>query len=353
MSVRSPLTRHLRNAMLGVVAISGLSILSSGVIAAAAPTTTKAPTSSVTTTSNSKTPTTTSATVTPNLAAKCASLGATAEPGQPIDQSIVAQGQNTSEFNAGTPYSDVKCVNSSGEIVGYGNSAIFYTLPTSNPLSVGEELFLTYCSACHGVKANGVPAGGTTGIYPNLLGLGPATINFWITTGRMPAVDPRGVQAQRRTPRLTDKQANEVAAYINSLQPATAGPYVPNVNLRGANVENGQNLFALNCAACHTITGGGDALAYNTYAPTLHWATPNQIAEALRTGPGNMPRFTGNLTDWQVRDIVAYVSHSIQHPTNIGGVGLGGLGPVAEGFVALALGVGGLMLVTFWVGDRQ
>jgi ubiquinol-cytochrome c reductase cytochrome c subunit len=42
----------------------------------------------------------------------------------------------------------------------------------------------------------------------------------------------------------------------------------------------------------------------------------------------------------------------IQHPVDRGGFGLGGFGPVAEGLVALLIGVGGLMLVAFWIGDR-
>ena len=84
---------------------------------------------------------------------------------------------------------------------------------------------------------------------------------------------------------------------------------------RAANLADGASLFALNCAACHTITGAGDALAYGTYAPSLHYATTTQVAEAIRTGPGNMPRFTGNLTDSQVRDIVAYVTE--QHPAPV------------------------------------
>jgi ubiquinol-cytochrome c reductase cytochrome c subunit len=66
-----------------------------------------------------------------------------------------------------------------------------------------------------------------------------------------------------------------------------------------------------------------------------------------------MPRFTGNLTDYQVNDIVKYVTTEIQHPRNPGGLGLGGLGPVAEGFVGLALGVGLLMLFGYWVGERE
>ena len=66
-----------------------------------------------------------------------------------------------------------------------------------------------------------------------------------------------------------------------------------------------------------------------------------------------MPRFSGNLTDAQVRDVVAYVTQSIQHPANPGGAGLGGVGPVAEGFIALLLGVGGLALICFWIGERS
>jgi ubiquinol-cytochrome c reductase cytochrome c subunit len=112
-------------------------------------------------------------------------------------------------------------------------------------------------------------------------------------------------------------------------------------------------MFSLNCAACHTITGTGDELAFGTYAPSLRLASSTQVAEAIRTGPGNMPRFSGNLTNAQVRDVVAYVTEYIQHPTNPGGFALGGVGPVAEGFVALLFGVGILALVAFWIGERS
>ena len=66
-----------------------------------------------------------------------------------------------------------------------------------------------------------------------------------------------------------------------------------------------------------------------------------------------MPRFTGNLSDQQVDDIVKYVTTEIQHPRNTGGFGLGGLGPVAEGFVGLLIGVGFLALIGYWIGERR
>jgi ubiquinol-cytochrome c reductase cytochrome c subunit len=169
----------------------------------------------------------------------------------------------------------------------------------------------------------------------------------------MPATDIKAVEAERKQTRLTLKQALELAAYVNSLDPSV--PAVPTPHLKGANLSVGADLFSLNCAACHTITGAGDALAYGTNAPSLQnrSVTSQQVAEAIRIGPANMPRISGNLSDSQVRDVVAYVTQLIQHPANPGGAGLGGVGPVAEGFVALLIGVGGLVLVCFWIGERS
>ncbi len=256
----------------------------------------------------------------------------------------------TTRHDAGTPNSDV-VVRHHGVVTSYGDSAITYSAPPATLKALGYALYLENCATCHGTQANGVPVAGTTGAYPNLVGLGPATIDFWIESGRMPATDPRSVEAPRRPPRLTHHQALAIAAWINSLDPSYPG--IPTVHLRGGNVATGMALFALNCAACHTIEGDGDALARSTFAPSLRHIPATQVAEAIRTGPGNMPRFTGNLSDYQVRDIVKYVTTEIQHPRNPGGFGLGGLGPVGEGFVALLVGVAGLALIAFWVGERQ
>jgi ubiquinol-cytochrome c reductase cytochrome c subunit len=255
--------------------------------------------------------------------------------------------------NTGNPFTSSNLNCSSGKVLSYGNSAITYTNPPQSFVQAGRLLFAQYCSSCHGNQANGVGPEGHATIGPNLQGVGAATVDFWVSSGRMPAADVKAVEAERRQTRLTPLQALELAAFVNSLDPAV--PAVPTPHLQGANQSVGNDLFSLNCAACHTIEGAGDALAYGTNAPSIvnKNVTPRQIAEAIRTGPANMPRFSGNLTDAQVRDIVSYVSGRIQHPTNPGGFSLGGVGPVAEGFVALLLGVGGLALVCFWIGERN
>jgi len=246
--------------------------------------------------------------------------------------------------NTGTSNSSVK-VYKDGKLVAYGNKAIRYSYPPASYIPAGQALFEEFCSSCHGTQAAG------TTRAPNLVGLGPATIDFWVTTGRMPAENLSAVEAPRKPQKLSDLQALEIASFVNSLDPSE--PAIPTVNTKGADIATGAELFALDCAACHTITGAGDELAYSTSAPSLRAATPTQVAEAMRTGPANMPRFTGNLTDVQVADVVAFVTEEVQHEANPGGLALGGVGPVAEGFVALLFGVGGLALVGFWIGDRS
>jgi ubiquinol-cytochrome c reductase cytochrome c subunit len=236
---------------------------------------------------------------------------------------------------------------------GYGvppgkpGSPISYYLPPSSCIAPGHILFEENCSSCHGTDASG------SAIAPNLQGLGAGTIDFWLSTGRMPLANA-AQSAVQKPPRFTPKETLEIVAFVNSLRmPSEGNIQIPRVSLANTNLTTGNSLFVLNCAGCHTITGSGDAIADNYYAPTLHQATPYQVVEAMRTGPGNMPRFgPGTLTDQQVADIVAYVTGPIQKPDNRGGLGLGGIGPVAEGFIALLIGVGGLMLVAYWLGDR-
>jgi quinol---cytochrome-c reductase cytochrome c subunit len=257
----------------------------------------------------------------------------------------------TTRKDAGTPNSSTVVKNSKGVVVKYGDKYITYSEPPAKLIKLGQALYSENCASCHGVAANGVPANGTQGAFPDLVGLGPATIDFWVDSGRMPAKDTAAVEAPRRQPALTPTQGEAIAAWVNSLDPSY--PYIPTPNLKNANEADGMALFALNCAACHTIEGDGDALAFSTFAPSLRHIPAFQVAEAIRTGPANMPRFTGNLSDQQVDDIVKYVTTEIQHPQNIGGFGLGGLGPVAEGFVALLIGVGFLALICYWIGERS
>ena len=319
-SVRSRLAAPA--ALVGAVAIFGLVAFSSG-SASADTTTTTGPTATpigVGSSANGAVPT-------------IASTVPGAQPGsvQQTPAAISAVPSPTAAAAAGASASE---------------TGIIYTDLHPSFIVPGQALFAANCSSCHGAEARGKPL-----VAPNLQGLGAGTVDFWVSTGRMPLANT-SVQATRKPPRFDRIQTLEIAAWVQSLTPGQ-GTKVPVVKTAGADLQNGNTLFTLNCAACHTISGAGDALAEGAYAPSLHLATPTQVVEAIRSGPGNMPRFSaGNITNAEARDIAAYVTGVLQHPNNAGGVGLGGIGPVGEGFVGLLIGVGVLMLFCFWIGDR-
>jgi ubiquinol-cytochrome c reductase cytochrome c subunit len=209
-------------------------------------------------------------------------------------------------------------------------------------VSAGAQLFETACSTCHGANGRGTSQG------PNLVGVGAAAADFYLSTGRMPTDQP-GVQAVRKRPAFNPTQIRQITAYVASLG---NGPTIPKPQPARGNIAEGQQLYTANCAACHNSAGSGGALGKSAFAPRLYEATPTQVAEAVRIGPGPMPVFnTGVISDRQLDSIVRYVEY-LKHPKDRGGAPLGRIGPIPEGFVAWLAGLGVLLLVTLWIGTR-
>ena len=100
----------------------------------------------------------------------------------------------------------------------------------------------------------------------------------------MPLAKPQA-QSERHEPKYNQTQIDQLAAYIASLAPGPAKPDAATLE-DGAKIAEGGELFRTNCASCHQAVGQGGALSYGKHAPALGDATPVQIAEAMRTGPG-------------------------------------------------------------------
>ncbi len=206
----------------------------------------------------------------------------------------------------------------------------------------GERLFLVGCASCHGQHGEGTSQG------PDLRGVGAAAADFQLSTGRMPNTAPDRQSVTKRSP-YTRPEIDDLVAYVASLGP---GPPIPDVDSPPGDLQEGGELFLDNCAACHSAAGNGGALSVGRDAPTLHGATPVEVAEAIRTGPGNMPVFgPGTFTPQQVNSIVRYVDY-LKKPQDPGGLSLGLVGPITEGLVAILVGLGALMLLTRWIEPR-
>ena len=178
-------------------------------------------------------------------------------------------------------------------------------------------------------------------------GVGAAAADFQLRTGRMPLA-VIGKQAVRKPPAYWQRR-DRGARRLRRLARARARPS-PWSTWPSADAVNGGDLFRANCAACHNAAGVGGALSYGHHAPSLLEATPTEVVEAMRTGPGQMPVFgPDTFTDEQATDIAAYVTGNLQHPDNRGGLALGSTGPVPEGFVAWTVGFVVIGAAVFWV----
>ncbi|BCJ68571.1 c-type cytochrome [Polymorphospora rubra] len=214
--------------------------------------------------------------------------------------------------------------------------------PTAAPAPDGADLYLRTCASCHGDQGRGTQRG------PSLVGVGPASVDFQLGTGRMPLTHEER-QPTRHEPVFS---AAEIAALVDHVATfGGGGPPIPDP--APGDVAAGRQIFAANCAPCHSATGSGTDLTNGLVAPPLYEATAVQIAEAVRVGPGPMPAFPGEvLTDRQVDDLTSYVRLLSSERLDAGGNPLGRLGPSTEGLVAWLFGLSLLVLAARWLGTR-
>ena len=234
--------------------------------------------------------------------------------------------------------------------------------PSTTALPEVRQVYLADCGVCHGSDGQG------TGRGPPLVGIGRASLDYQLSSGRMPlagvgrADDRPGAPLQplpnkaasdpdmvprRHAPAYPPELVSQIVKYVWTMT-GGGGPDIPTIG--EGNLADGGALFRLQCAACHSWAGDGGALV-RIESPALHSATEVQIAEAIRVGPGQMPAFgAAALTDEQVADVVAYVRY-LDQPDDRGGEPLWHLGPFAEGALAL-VAVAGLLLFVRWIGER-
>lgn len=215
----------------------------------------------------------------------------------------------------------------------------------------GGLLYAQQCASCHG-------AGGAGGEVPQYGGQAPsmlpeengnitvAYLDLVMSTGRMP---PAGSPYDNRERQVVfdERERDDLIAWM-----------VREFDVPGSQLElgegdaaAGQVVWAANCAHCHGSTGQGGVAGAGAWTPSVVDKTPQQIAQATRVGPFQMPQFLdGQITDEQVDDVVAFMAVVEEEPaTPI--LGLVELNPVyASGFViALTL----LLLVSLvWIGGK-
>jgi mono/diheme cytochrome c family protein len=77
--------------------------------------------------------------------------------------------------------------------------------------------------------------------------------------------------------------------------------------------QNGAATFKTNCVACHGEDGSGDTptgkslKAANLRSLEIQKKTNTELATVIANGKGNMPAFKPNLSDDQIKSVIAYI----------------------------------------------
>jgi ubiquinol-cytochrome c reductase cytochrome c subunit len=81
-------------------------------------------------------------------------------------------------------------------------------------------------------------------------------------------------------------------------------------------------------------------------------ATPEQMWQAMVTGPQQMPVFSNEtITPEDKKNLISYVESLKVEPNN-GGLSLGRLGPVTEGLFQWTAGLLALIAAAVWIGAK-
>lgn len=160
---------------------------------------------------------------------------------------------------------------------------------------MGQRLFLTYCSQCHGSDAAGAKGFPNLTDHDWLYGGGPETIQASIANGRAGVMPALGAA-------LGEQGTQQVANYVLSLSGSKH-----DATLAAA----GRDKFATYCAACHQADGKGTQAmgAPNlTDKVWLYGGSEATIIETITKGRnGHMPAQLDKLGAAKVHLLAAYV----------------------------------------------
>jgi len=172
----------------------------------------------------------------------------------------------------------------------------------------GRTLFIDNCAACHGTRGTGGPG------FPNLAakawlwGGEPDTIAETIRIGINATNEETRVSQMMAFGRdgvLDDRQVRAVAAYVRSLSDLPMGASDK------ALVEDGKQVFADNCVACHGEDGHGstDVGAPNlTDATWIYGSDAQTVYTTIYSGrQGHMPHWEGRLSPVDIKILALYV----------------------------------------------
>lgn len=212
--------------------------------------------------------------------------------------------------------------------------------PPERETARGDTIYSNHCARCHGADGSGRE----DGLGPALIGMEAARVDLVLRTGRMP---PAREDGSGIGPIEWDDEDREVLlGHLTAVFDLEGGIHAP----EEGEAAVGREVFAKHCAACHGYTGDGGVGGEGVFIPRLLGLDPVTLAEAVRVGPFQMPRFAEEqVSDQDLGHIAAYLDEVAgEEPTLLN---LVELNPV---FLAAFVGVLAIVMLfsCLWIAGR-
>lgn len=222
------------------------------------------------------------------------------------------------------------------------------------PLTGGERqqaeaIYANQCATCHGADGSGGTIPGTSDEAPPLAGSPEVTVPYvdlTLRVGRMPPPENEPYDNRARHVLYDDAQRRALVEYMaEQFDIPGEIPQPP-----PGDASRGREVYAANCAQCHGSTGAGGVAGAGAWTPPVINRDAVAIAEAIRVGPFEMPRFgEEQISDQDVGDVVAFLEFvGEEQGTPLGFVELN---PVyASGFAFIFAVI--ILLSALWIAGR-
>jgi cytochrome c oxidase cbb3-type subunit 3 len=175
----------------------------------------------------------------------------------------------------------------------------------AHALAVGQSVFGDNCASCHGVGGGGAKG------YPNLRD------DVWLWGGSLEEIERTirvGVRSGHAETRISQMPAFGRDGMLDAGQTADLTEYVVALSGREADaaaVGRARQLYADNCAACHTPTGVGDRTLGAPNLTDREWlfgSDRETIRGQIHNGRnGVMPTWEGRFSPGVIRALAVYV----------------------------------------------
>ena len=233
-------------------------------------------------------------------------------------------------------------------------SGLVPALAAEEPLSsadrmTAETIYANQCATCHGSDGGGRTIPGTDEDAPALAGNPDVTVPYLdltIRVGRMPPPENEPFDNRHREVVIDDAERELLVAYL--AQQFDLEGEIPQPPEGDATA--GREVYAANCAQCHGSTGAGGVAGAGAWTPEVIGRDAVAVAEAIRVGPFEMPRFgEEQISDQEIGDVAAFLEEvAAEEGTPLG---LVEINPVYASGFAFAFAVL-ILLSAMWIAGR-